>query len=699
MIKVFNFFGRKCIIISIIKNIKLILIVILFNSLIRSEEYTILVKSKKDSRDPKKDVLTIDKNNFHYTLDKLLEKEGGIIIQKFGGEGSYSLVRIRGSNANQVQIYLDGIPLNYGSYSEVNLSDLQMTNYQSIQIQKNGIMPELSGSSIGGSINLIPNYLTDENQIFVQGGSYKTFGGGLIYSKIFYEKEKFTNANAKEEVSLLDHKSGFTVSLYKETSDQNYKFLNHNGTIYYNTLDDFIDIRKNAQYKKTSSMLTGFYKYQNTEIRFLNDSLYRLHGIPGPITKQTEKIKREHLRNTTGLFVDSKKLFWDFFNLNTRFFYTYINNNFKDPKNELAFGANSSSAFLHNKGFHFLPEFLIFESSLVFYKAKFFIGYEQEQFREDKYTSFGQKVIELPEKKRFHYSGHIYNHLGLWNGRIEILPEFRYEGFRNNFVIEAKTKNYLQVEELKKDESKIHFNNDSYQFIYNIQRKKNSNLKIFAKYNKEKRIPSFIELFGEKGSIVPNLKLHPELSFNAEMGIILNNKFFLMDIRGFQKKISDMIRFLPNSQFSLRAENIEKVKIKGGELTIKYKFKDLLQIYHVYQYMEAKKVNQRNFYQSETYIPLIPIHTAKSGISFFPERTLEFQIDFHYYGAFFRNESNDYFSYVSGKWLYNFLLYFRYQKTFLFFIEVRNLQNEWYEDIIGYPLPGRSYNVGLRYYF
>ncbi len=95
----------------------------------------------------------------------------------------------------------------------------------------------------------------------------------------------------------------------------------------------------------------------------------------------------------------------------------------------------------------------------------------------------------------------------------------------------------------------------------------------------------------------------------------------------------------------------------------------------------------------------MPLHTVKSSINLNPEQKWEYQIDVFYYGAFFKNKSNDYFSYQPPKWIYNFYFYFRPWNNFVSFIEVQNIQNRLYEDIIGYPLPGRNFIIGMRYYF
>ena len=71
------------------------------------------------------------------------------------GLGSYSTLSIRGSNANQVRIYVDGVPLNNAQGGEVNLSDLSFDNLEKIEIYKSGSSPGFSGSAIGGTVNLV----------------------------------------------------------------------------------------------------------------------------------------------------------------------------------------------------------------------------------------------------------------------------------------------------------------------------------------------------------------------------------------------------------------------------------------------------------------------------------------------------------------------------------------------------------------
>lgn len=93
--------------------------------------------------------------NRYSSLTEILERESGVRVRRFGGLGSYSTLSIRGSNPNQVKIYIDGIPLNNSGGGEVNLSDLPFDNLEKIEIYKSGSSAGFSGSAIGGTVNLV----------------------------------------------------------------------------------------------------------------------------------------------------------------------------------------------------------------------------------------------------------------------------------------------------------------------------------------------------------------------------------------------------------------------------------------------------------------------------------------------------------------------------------------------------------------
>ncbi len=87
-------------------------------------------------------------------LAALLGTVSGITVHKTGGLGAYSSVQIRGSSSNQVQIFLDGIPLNSASGGAVDIGKIPLGSLQEITIHKSSAPLEMIGSNAGAIIEL-----------------------------------------------------------------------------------------------------------------------------------------------------------------------------------------------------------------------------------------------------------------------------------------------------------------------------------------------------------------------------------------------------------------------------------------------------------------------------------------------------------------------------------------------------------------
>ncbi|HMB30873.1 MAG TPA: TonB-dependent receptor plug domain-containing protein, partial [Desulfohalobiaceae bacterium] len=91
------------------------------------------------------------------SLAEVIEKEAGVQVRQSGGLGSFSSVSLRGSSSDQVMVFLDGVLLNDASGGGVDLSNISLSDVESIEIYR-GITPANFGrSSIGGAINIRTN--------------------------------------------------------------------------------------------------------------------------------------------------------------------------------------------------------------------------------------------------------------------------------------------------------------------------------------------------------------------------------------------------------------------------------------------------------------------------------------------------------------------------------------------------------------
>ncbi|MCB1169199.1 MAG: TonB-dependent receptor plug domain-containing protein, partial [Leptospiraceae bacterium] len=388
-------------------------------------------------------------------LSQILEREASVRVQRYGGAGAYSTLSIRGSNPNQVNVYLNGIPLNNAVSGEVNLSDLDVNAIQSIDIHR-GTATMLANPTIGGAVNLKLSDRSCANRAYIRGGSFRTFGAGFFLSdarnfetgsECAREKETRKGTAGQEEsrsswqMSESEEDAGESYSANRqfqprrapgsagpgdfwyslgaggEVSDQDFLFRNENGTPVFNTFDDFDDRRKNAQYRKGTFTGTFGWFALGTRWDLLNDFFYREHGIPGPGSNQTEKTKRKHLRNTTGLSTDTRAAGWDRLRFKSRIYYTELRNHFFDPRQEFSFQFPGSKSRLQQAGIHLMPEIHVPEFYQTF---KFLFGNQREVYHEDRRNALDHRLEKIPTRFRNQSSIHFVDEISLLQGALEI---------------------------------------------------------------------------------------------------------------------------------------------------------------------------------------------------------------------------------------------------------------------------------------
>ena len=162
--------------------------------------------------------LTLD-DRFHQNMDlgDVLRSSTGSLIRSFGGLGDTSTVSIRGSSSRQVEIYLDGIPLNPDGVSTINLAELPLHAFSSIQVWRTVPPARLLSSSIGGAINLTP----------------KTAGssGSISAGSFGWKRAEVTHAQQSSTSTLL-FLNGYQAA-------GNYPYFDNNATLYNNQDDQF----------------------------------------------------------------------------------------------------------------------------------------------------------------------------------------------------------------------------------------------------------------------------------------------------------------------------------------------------------------------------------------------------------------------------------------------------------------------------
>jgi vitamin B12 transporter len=110
-------------------------------------------------------------------IEEALRSVPGVDVQRSGSLGKTTTIRIRGANANQVQVLVDGMRVKSTTLGQFDFSDLSLDAIDRIEIVR-GPQSTLHGAdAIGGIVNVITRKGTGPpaGTIFFEGGSYQTF--------------------------------------------------------------------------------------------------------------------------------------------------------------------------------------------------------------------------------------------------------------------------------------------------------------------------------------------------------------------------------------------------------------------------------------------------------------------------------------------------------------------------------------------
>ena len=113
----------------------------------------------------------------YITLDEVLRRVPGVDVQRSGGLGKTTAIRIRGAGAQQVQVMIDGMRVKSPTLGITELSDIPIDAIERIEVVR-GPQSTLHGAdAIGGVVNII----TKKGQgpptgtVRLEGGSFETY--------------------------------------------------------------------------------------------------------------------------------------------------------------------------------------------------------------------------------------------------------------------------------------------------------------------------------------------------------------------------------------------------------------------------------------------------------------------------------------------------------------------------------------------
>lgn len=597
------------------------------------------------------------------TVTQLLERAAGVQIRQYGGLDDFAAVSIRGSTTDQVLVYLDGVLLNTAHGGVLDLSMLPLDQIARIEIYKGGAPGKTTDSTPGGVVYIYTKRKPEETQNLIRNslGSFFTYRGHAERSQSF--KSFYYNA-------AFDH--------FRSRGD--FSFLDDRGTRA-NRNDDRIIDRQNNDFRAYDFAATvGAEKKEALSWKIYENFFSKNEGIPGLGSQTSSTARLDTLRNLIQAELAGPKTPEQKFSWEADLFFDFLNSRFRDRQGQIGLGTQDND----DVTFRFGPK-LATELALVpHHLLSAFLAHRAEFFQP---TNHSASPPEGPLSQRHMIGLGLEDEMNFLNEKIFFDPSARLQVFINDLsgtdpsLTNRPANNHLTDTQVS---AKLGVKVAPWPFL-------NFKTNLFRGF----RQPTFAELFGDRGTIVGNPALRAEESFNFDFGIDLKIKNLKpvdqiqLSAVFFRHTIDHLIQFLQTSQFTVRAENLNRALILGGEFSASLQvFKDWRWNGH-YVYQTAKDDDETSP-TFDNFLPGRPKHQFFIGTDYqLPYLNLRPFAEWQILGNSYLDSQN--LLRVTRRSILAAGLHIDPLKKLKISLSAKNLLNDRIVDTVGYPLPGRSY--------
>ena len=607
-------------------------------------------------------------------LSSVLSQVVGVRVRQYGGLGSFATVSIRGSSSNQVDLYLDGMPLNDAYSGASNLGDLSLDGITSIEVYRGFSPPHLGSSSIGGVINLRTDTgrKGDGTSTAIDAEARASYGS--------FETSRYA-------VSLwpsLGRLRAFIQGSYLDTGG-NFDFIDDKGTPE-NTADDVATLRLNND-SETFDLLgrVDFELPAAGRLSLGHNTTLRENGVPGIGSYQSESARAERTKQITYLKLDADPLFAERLEASANGFYSTGNEKFRDLEGDIGLSRQDTDNDFRSHGWnvrsivHMTPVTLE-----LFWEGK------SELFHP---RSNVPTPTEGPDRTRDSYATVLSADLLLDRFDLVLTATERFHSYTSEFYDPPRFP-WLPPQ----PQGKVSGHEETPQLGFRWL--PTGFLTIKGNWAESYRLPSFLELFGNSGSVTGSSDLVPENGVNRDIGAVVSVdalgrwRSLFLEVVYLDNKVENLILFFPNSQFTSRPTNIGAARIKGWEVSFSTLFAGWLRLGGNYAYLDGEDTGPIPYYNGNE-LPGRPRHDAALFLEYL-HRIGKLSYEYHRIGANYLDPANQ--MKVPARDIHNIALRWDvFGRGASLTLEGRNLTDNRISDVNGFPLPGRSYFVTLGY--
>lgn len=598
------------------------------------------------------------------TVTDALAESVGIQVRRYGGLGAFSTVSIRGSSSNQVQIYLDGIPISRARNETVNLSDLPIDSLDRIEVYRGTVPIQFGVAGSGGIVNLttkppLPAPTTDLSASY---GSFET------------RKIVASHSRAIGGLSLLGH-----VSYLGSKGDFDFKEDLTPGL----PGDRKVSMtRENNDFDSVDAILKASYHLDaRTRIDALTEVFYKDQGVPGPAGQLVIRdVSFEDLRSLNYLRIDRRGFLSDAVDASASIFGTYLVERFTDKEDEFGRGPQDRDDTTINVGANATATYTLSPDNTVSWFSE--LSYEQFSPRNEV-----QRRPDGPDQERLRWTFALQDDLWLLPGWILLVPATRYEHLDDDVTASFSPAGMPMGRQT--------VSHDLWSGSIGAQVLPTEWLILKGNLGRYQRAPNFSELFGNSAGVSGNPELNSETAINRDIGFILAPDPFpwstnvLVEYAYFNNDIDDLISLVQTSATTARPLNIGGARIRGHEVVFNLDLLDHVSFDLNFTHQDTEDRSSEVDFVGEQ-LPFRPADELYTRVELYDDLG-RLYYEFNYIGSNYLRRKNLSRSRVDERDIHTAGIAIPALDWLTLRLEARNLTDNQITDVANYPLPGRSF--------
>lgn len=155
-------------------------------------------------------------------LGTVLLEVPGVNVTRRGGAGSLSVVSLRGSNPDEVRVYIDGIPLNQAIGGAVDLSTLPLGDVERVEVYRGSSPLAFGQSALGGVISITTQTPGDQRVVLRGGGgSFRTTYADAMAGTTLGRARLYGGAHMFQAAGDFPYQAPAVVGAYRPGAREN----------------------------------------------------------------------------------------------------------------------------------------------------------------------------------------------------------------------------------------------------------------------------------------------------------------------------------------------------------------------------------------------------------------------------------------------------------------------------------------------